>query len=164
MTNTTSPAKLVHREKAQEALKLRRDSAKTWQEITDELGYSSPQAAQRAVARLANRIETKDVESYRKKINERLDWLWDQVEERLVNGDRNSMGFAQTVNAAKAILDRQAKLHGVDAAIKVEVTEVTRSAIDAEIEELAGKIKSRAAGQPVPSEPTAVDLTKRVDA
>lgn len=164
MANTTSRGRLNDREKALEALRLRRDTDSEWETIATQLGYSSKQAAQRAVARVANRIETKDVESYRAKINERLDWLWDQVEDRIVNGDRNSMGFAQTVNAAKAILDRQAKLHGVDAAIKVEVTEVTRSAIDAEIEELAGKIKSRAAGLPVPSEPAGVDLTKQVDA
>lgn len=163
MTNTTSRGRLENREKALEALRLRRDTDAEWQDIADTLGYASKQSAQRAVARLANRIETNDVDAYRTKINERLDWLWDQVEERIVNGDRNSMGFAQIVNAGKAILDRQAKLHGVDAATKIEVTEVTRTAMDVEIEEMAARIKARAAGLPDPIEPAGVDLTKHAE-
>ncbi|GGG04290.1 hypothetical protein GCM10007304_18020 [Rhodococcoides trifolii] len=160
MTNTTSPNRLSDREKALEALRMRRDSSAQWQEIADALGYSSMQAAQRAVARLANRIETKDVDSYRAKLDEQLAWLWDQVEDRIVNGDRNAMGFAQTVQAGRAIIDRRAKLHGVDAAVKVEASVVVSSQFDAEIQAMADAIAAKAGGEPVLPEPAGVDLVK----
>lgn len=158
MTNTTSPAKLQHREKALEALRLRRDTEATWLEISQQLGYHSEQTAQRAVARLANRIESKEVESYRDMFDGQLAFLWDQCQDRILTSDRNAMGFATLLQSGVRIIDRRAKLHGVDAAVKVEVTEVTRSAIDQEIEVLAQAIKDRAAGGP--AEPAGVDLTK----
>jgi hypothetical protein len=160
MTNTTSPNRLNDRERALEALRRRRDTGDTWDDIAKACGYHSPATAQRAVARLANRIETTDVDSYRRKLDEQLAWLWDQVEDRIVNGDRNSMGFAQTVQAGRAIIDRRAKLHGVDAAVKVEASVVVSSQFDQEIQAMADAIAARAAGEPVPVESAGVDLVK----
>lgn len=61
----TWPEGLGRREKALEAMRLRKDRGLTWEKIAQEVGYSSRQAAQRAVSRVLARVESETVEDYR---------------------------------------------------------------------------------------------------
>ncbi|NKS66377.1 hypothetical protein GS461_09825 [Rhodococcus hoagii] len=61
----TWPEDLGRREKALEALRLRKDHGLTWDEIAEEVGYANRSNAYRAVSRLLERVEGEKVEDYR---------------------------------------------------------------------------------------------------
>lgn len=138
---STSPAKIDIRLRALEAMRLRHETDDTWQQIADSCGYSSPQAAQRSVVRVLSRVETENVSQYRNLFDTQLAWLWDQTAEKLIDSDRGSMSYATLVQSAVRIVDRRAKLHGVDASTKSEVTvALTRGDVDADVEKLLTKL------------------------
>lgn len=88
MTNTpntpdgTWPEDLDRRQTAIEAMKLRRDG-KTWDEIAQLVGYSSRQAAHKAVKRVLERVEGETAEDYREVMAARYEALyakaWDSI-------------------------------------------------------------------------------------
>lgn len=138
---STSQTKIDIRLRALEALRLRHETDHTWQEIADQCGYSSQQAAQRAVVRVLSRVETENVSQYRNLFDTQLAWLWDQTSEKLIDADRGSMSYATLVQSAVRIVDRRAKLHGVDASTKAEVkVAITRGDVDSGVEKLLTKL------------------------
>lgn len=145
MTNTpntpdgTWPEDLDRRQTAIEAMKLRRDG-KTWDEIAQLVGYSSRQAAHKAVKRVLERVEGETAEDYREVMAARYEALyakaWDSIAAAEEEGQL--VGKSQLIASARGVVDSQVKLLGLQAVSKSEVTVVTRGQMDAEIEVLLG--------------------------
>lgn len=110
-----------------------------WDEIAAELGYRDASGAYRLVKRALNRLPAPEVEEYRRlhleATNAMLGRLWPKVER----------GDVAAVRAAVSVMDRQAKLLGLDAPVRVEgASEAEHEAIDQEIRRLIAEIEARA--------------------
>ena len=135
----TSPSGFIRTEEQAildtEALKLRSNGL-TYQKVADYLGVSKSTAHERVQRALAA-IPKEAVEEYRKLETERLDTMLERVMEKVTHDDGKS-GFLFAVDRALAIMDRRAKLLGLDSPTKHEV--ITLGAVEAEIQRLEAKL------------------------
>ena len=135
----TSPSGFIRTEEQAildtEALKLRSNGL-TYQKVADSLGVSKSTAHERVQRALAA-IPKEAVEEYRKLETERLDTMLERVMEKVTHDDGKS-GFLFAVDRALAIMDRRAKLLGLDSPTKHEV--ITLGAVEAEIQRLEAKL------------------------
>jgi len=114
MTRTT-PRTLAERDKAAQALALRKTGA-TYEQIAAHLGYSNRQSANRAVLRLLAAHEAENVADLRTLENMRLDDLLFAVYKAAKSGDLGA------IDRALRIMERRAKLLGLDAPVKQEIS------------------------------------------
>ena len=115
----TSPETAAAKVKAAKALELRMEG-KTFEAIALEAGYNSKQAAYDAVKRSLDAITREPAQDLIRLDLERLDVLW-QIQYLNAQG-----GDVQAMAACMKIMERRAKLLGLDAPVKVEAkTEVT---------------------------------------
>lgn len=137
---STKPDGISDRERALGAMKDRRDG-KTWAEVADAWGYQDKSTACRAVRRVLERVEGETADDYREVIAARYEALWAKSWEAINTAEAKGqlVGKSQLVASARGVLDSLAKLQGLQASTKSEVTVVTRTAIDSEIEALFGK-------------------------
>lgn len=137
---STKPDGISDRERALGAMKDRRDG-KTWAEVADAWGYQDKSTACRAVRRVLERVEGETADDYREVIAARYEALWAKSWEAINAAEAKGqlVGKSQLVASARGVLDSLAKLQGLQASTKSEVTVVTRTAIDSEIEALFGK-------------------------
>ena len=135
----TSPSGFIRTEEQAildtEALRLR-SKGLTYQKVADSLGVSKSTAHERVQRALAA-IPKEAVEEYRKLETERLDTMLERVMEKVTHDDGKS-GFLFAVDRALAIMDRRAKLLGLDSPTKHEV--ITLGAVEAEIQRLEAKL------------------------
>ena len=110
-----------------EALKLR-SRGYTYQQIADHMGCSKPTAYARVQRALAA-IPAEAAEEYRRLENDRLDTL-----QAIAMHEAITKKSMQAIDRVLHIMDRRAKLLGLDAPTKTEV--ITLDAIDAEIRRL----------------------------
>jgi hypothetical protein len=111
-----------------------------WTSIADRLGYSDRGAACKDVTRAleANIVEQRvSAEELREVELLRLDRLQAAVWGAAVQGD------LRAIETCLKILDRRAKLLGLDSAIKLEV--LTIDAIDAQLQQLEAQLRDTAA-------------------
>lgn len=99
--------------KAAKALELRMEG-KSFDAIAEEAGYNSRQAAHDAVKRALDRIEREPADALVKLDLERLDVLW-QIQ--YLNAQA---GDVQAMAACMKIMERRAKLLGLDAPVKTD--------------------------------------------
>jgi len=111
----TSPETAEAKMRAAKALELRMEG-KTFATIAKEAGYNSPQAAHDAVKRALDATLREPADRLRALELERLDVLWQIQYLNAQAGDVQAMG------ACMKIMERRAKLLGLDAAVKAEVT------------------------------------------
>lgn len=121
----TDRERIADRQRQQEAVRLRLRGY-TWQEVADQVGYSSRQAAQRGAAALLDRIETEDVAAYRAVEEARLDLVWRKQLEHLeqFRPSQSGVGLSAVASAVSALVrvsERRSKLLGLDAPTKVDV-------------------------------------------
>lgn len=137
---STKPDGISDRERALGAMKDRRDG-KTWAEVADAWCYQDKSTACRAVRRVLERVEGETADDYREVIAARYEALWAKSWEAINTAEAKGqlVGKSQLVASARGVLDSLAKLQGLQASTKSEVTVVTRTAIDSEIEALFGK-------------------------
>ncbi|MFE5789583.1 hypothetical protein [Rhodococcus erythropolis] len=137
---STKPDGISDRERALGAMQDRRDG-KTWAEVADAWGYQDKSTACRAVRRVLERVEGETADDYREVIAARYEALWAKSWEAINTAEAKGqlVGKSQLVASARGVLDSLAKLQGLQASTKSEVTVVTRTAIDSEIEALFGK-------------------------
>ncbi|MGW6376266.1 hypothetical protein ACWFRB_09405 [Rhodococcus sp. NPDC055112] len=142
------PEGISDRERALGAMRDRRDGMQ-WAEVAEAWGYHDKSTAHRAVKGVLDRVEGETVDDYREVVNARYEALyakaWEAIEAAEAKGQL--VGKSQLVAAARGVLDSQAKLLGLAAPQKSELTVHTRSAIDDEIEKLTEALRS---GVPAP--------------
>jgi len=100
----------------------------TYQQIADNMGCSKPTAYARVQRALAA-IPAEAAEEYRRLENDRLDTL-----QAIAMHEAMTKKSMQAIDRVLHIMDRRAKLLGLDAPTKTEV--ITLDAIDAEIRRL----------------------------
>lgn len=108
----------------------------SWRNISAGMGLPPSVARDRLTSALNKRIAMQ-VDEYRIIIGEQLDYLYSRLTNAINNGD------TKAILTALQVLDRKAKLYGLDAPIKHEVT--VESETDREIKALLGDIQ-RASG------------------
>jgi len=130
----TSPSGFIRTEEQAildtEALRLRSRGV-TYQKIADSLGVTKATAYNRVQRALAA-IPAEAVDEYRRLETERLDSLLEMALEKALDPNNKSSLFA--VDRTLAIMDRRAKLLGLDAPVKTET--VTMDYMDKEIQRL----------------------------
>lgn len=112
-----------------EALAMRQ-RGKSYQEIADALGYSSRSAASTDINKMIKELPQENAHHLRKIEVERMDQLLDAMWDKAMKGD----GWA--VDRCLKIMERRAKLLGLDAPIVTKVEMVTEDVIDKQIREL----------------------------
>jgi len=129
----TSPERIMLTEKERAALELRKSGA-TLDDIARELGYCNRGAAHKAIRRALDATlqepaaELREMEQVR--LNTMLVAIWPKVK----TGDHVAL------QDALSIMDRRAKLLGLDAPSKRSVEIVTMDAFSAAMAELEGEI------------------------
>lgn len=111
----TSPETAAAKSKAAKALELRMEG-KTFEAIASELKYNSKQAAYDAVKRSLDAITREPAQELLKLELERLDVLWG------IQYLNAQAGDVQAMAACMKIMERRARLLGLDAPEKKEVT------------------------------------------
>lgn len=152
-----------------ELLKLRRQGVRYEDERVEALGYSSPNAARRDLNRALEahrQEEAAEVGIYRQMENERLDELLEAAWPRatqpspVLNKEGEVISHELDMRAVDTVLrlmDRRAKLNGLDMPTKAEVTGADggplqmSQATSAELEALIG-FSGEPAGDPDPSQ------------
>lgn len=94
-------------DKERQVVALRRQGL-VWQDIADQVGYSSPSGASEAYYRASYRVVAEDITALRELENERLDYLFASVWERALAGD------IQATETCLKIMSRRSKLLGLD--------------------------------------------------
>lgn len=120
---------LKTREREKQALSMRRAGA-TYQQIADALEYGNPSNAHRAVFRALDRIPVEDAKELRTVECARLDAL-QAAHWRLAVG-----GNTKNARIILQVMERRARLLGLDAPTKVELTDD----MDAQIRALAAEL------------------------
>ncbi len=157
---------LEHAERDRDAVQLR-SRGRTYQQISDELGYGHSSNARRAVKKALEGIIVDAREDFIKLQLDELDMMTRSVievletkhyvvsEGRIVyRGDKELLDDSPVLQAVDRLLkisDRRAKLLGLDAPKRIEVGDGTPD-LDAAVRELEAELTQRADGQPVPDE------------
>lgn len=115
----------------------------TYQQIADQLGYTNRGNAWRTVQRVLARVDAEDAAALRTVEGGRLDRMQTAVWGQALKGD------VKAVNAVLRIMDRRARLFGLDAPMQVEITQ--RDEIAAQIKALADELNSDPSA-PIPVE------------
>lgn len=126
-------------------LELRR-AGLTWQKIALETGYADPTGAYAAYKRAVKRVLKEPVQEVLDQELDRLDRLQVAVWPRAMKGDDRA------INTILRLMERRAKLLGLDAAQKVQAEVTTFDGhrdIDAEIERIVEIIRHANNGQPM---------------
>jgi len=142
-----SARRALARKREADALELRLGGA-TYEQIAARLGYKNRSGALRAVLRSLDRlIEPQDVERMRRLELERLDRLLLGIWFSAVRGD------AQAIDRALKILERRARLLGLDAPVRQELSgpgggpiqheHLTESELDREVRRLLADMADR---------------------
>lgn len=111
----TSPETTAAKKRAARALELRMEG-KTFAEIAKEVPYNSPQAAYDAIKRALDAVTREPAEELLKLELERLDVLW-QIQYLNAQG-----GDVQALAGCMKIMERRARMLGLDAPARTEVT------------------------------------------
>ena len=120
------------------ALRLR-SKGMTYQKIADELGISKTAAYHRVQVALAA-IPAEAVDEYRRLETDRLDNLLELAMRKVESEDK---GFLFAIDRVLAIMDRRAKLLGLDSPVKHEV--ITLDYIQSEILRLESELGEQGA-------------------
>lgn len=117
----------------------RRVAGMTQSEIAAEFGVSRERVSQ-VLSRYAEGLVHPKVHEYRTQQAERLDFLW----RKLVESGRLAKGDPQSVGAGVRILERYAKLLGLDAPTQIEATVETPDPREFELRELILEAQAQA--------------------
>ena len=131
---TIRSAEVENAEKEAHALRLRKQGL-TYEQIAAELGMHDRSGARKIVQRALDKTIQEPADELRRLEVERLDALlvamWPAAE----------AGKGYAVDRCLAIMDRRAKLLGLDAPARKIVEVVTEDAVDAAIRELEGQLR-----------------------
>lgn len=129
-------------EKQRQALELRKAGA-TFEQIAKQLGYANGGGAYKVVQAGLKALVQQPADEVRQLEVERLDAML-----RALWPDAMS-GKPQVIDRCLGIMDRRAKLLGLDAPLRIEEHVITEDAIDAEMRRLSEQIAERGGAVPV---------------
>ena len=136
MSESKTSQRRVAATKRQAAAMELRGKGYTFEKIAEELGYRGPSGAFRAVSAGLDKTLREPAASLRVLESERLDRLLEGVWKKAAAGN------VQGVRAVLAILERRAKLWGLDAPTRYEMSQVLASADGAKVcEAIMGALK-----------------------
>lgn len=142
----TPEEKAAEREaKELKVLDLRR-AGFTFQRIAEEVGYATPSGAQRALERIMARNIPQAPEEFRWQELDRLDRMQVALWPRAMKGDDRAIG------TIVRLMERRAKLVGIDAPTKIQAEVVNYDGnrdIDGDIERIVNLIRGVDSGQPL---------------
>ena len=144
---------IAQRNREARALNLRKGGF-SYDAIAAELGYADRSGAYRAIQRALARTLSEPADELRKLEVERLDDLWRRTQ--VILATRHAVlyqgadtGFDDPGPRLKAIevgirvMERRAKLLGLDAPVKTRVEVITEDVVDAEIKRLEAELGER---------------------
>ncbi len=114
----TSKRRLKAHEKQLTALGLRK-AGKTFEAIAAELGYAGPAGSYKAVMSALKRTLQEPADEVRRLEIERIDAMWEKVWWQIKSGDHKA------VNVLLRLMERRAKLLGLDMPKKIAHTDPT---------------------------------------
>lgn len=139
----SSPARMDTRARAAEAVRLRAEGL-PYREIAEQLGFSSENAANKAVLALMRRTETEAVDELRTLETVRLDRLWRSAVRGIERSEKSEQGVsAALITAAVRVSERRARLLGLDAPARVDM-----GAADVDLEAVAREFTELFSHQP----------------
>lgn len=119
----TSPTRVAIRDRDEQAAKLRRAGA-GWDQIAQQLGYSSAGHAHDRFMILMKEYPREDIETAREVEADRLDQLQRALWPRCLQGDQGA------ITTALRIMDQRARLLGLNAAVRKEIMVLTENVVD----------------------------------
>ena len=120
-SSRTSPARIDHRARAGAAVRMRTEGL-SYRDIAAELGFTSENAANKAVLSLINRTETEAVTTLRELEGLRLDHLWRKTIRGIEQSEQTEQGVsAPLIGAAVRISERRARLLGLDIPARMDL-------------------------------------------
>lgn len=125
-------------DKEVKVLELRR-SGLTWARIGEEVGYADPSGAYMAYKRAIKRTLQQPADEVRELEVERLDRMQLSLWQRVLKGDDKA------INTSLRIMERRARLLGLDATQKIQAEVITydgNADIDGDIERIIQLLKS----------------------
>ncbi len=147
---TVTPTGIGHREREARALELRKAGA-TYEAIAADLGLSNRTAGRRVVVRALQRLTDEPAAEVKALELKRLDALYElafaeaAARHLLVRGsdvfDLEDVGpKLKAIEVCLTVMERRAKLLGLDAPAKARVEVITEDAVDAEIRRLSAEV------------------------
>jgi hypothetical protein len=131
-------------DREQRIIELRRTGA-TWRQVADQMGYAGPSGAYQAYQRIANRFIRPKLEELRDIELDRLDRLQLGIWAKAASGD------IKAIDSVLRIIEKRAKLLGLDSAQKIEldakVETHDRDSIDAEVARLVALLEGGASSE-----------------
>jgi predicted transcriptional regulator len=127
-------------ERRTEAIEMRKRGM-SYKRIAEELGYSSATAVSSTINKALRELPQEGASNLRKIELERLDQLLDAMWDKAMKGD----GWA--VDRCLKIMERRAKLMGIDAPIVTKVEVVSEDVIDKQIRQLERQMQQLPTGQ-----------------
>jgi hypothetical protein len=118
----------------------------TFQRIAEEVGYATPSGAQRALERIMSRNIPMAPEEFRWQELDRLDRMQVALWPRAMKGDDRAIG------TIVRLMERRAKLVGIDAPTKIQAEVVNYDGnrdIDGDIERIVNLIRGVDSGEPL---------------
>ena len=146
MTENKKRLKVVSSEESEAEMRRRdarvyelRMQGNTFEQIASEVGYSGPSGAWQAHQRIKSEWIFESIEEARQLELMRLDELQVAVWDRAINGD------LPAAHCVLKIMDRRAKLLGLDKPEKIEVNkwDINAEDLDAEVERIVSIINER---------------------
>lgn len=131
------PRSIAAAEKRRDAL-LARQKGNSWAEVARIVGYSSAGAAHTAAMQALKEIPYEAANDLRRTELETLNELQLVLRKKL---DEKPSGFL--VDSILRVMERRAKLLGLDAPISIRTEVVTVDAVDAEIQRLEAELAER---------------------
>lgn len=120
-SSRTSPARIDHRARAAAAVRMRTEGL-SYRDIAAELGFTSENAANKAVLSLINRTETEAVTTLRDLEGLRPDHLWRKTIRGIEQSEQTEQGVsAPLIGAAVRISERRARLLGLDIPARMDL-------------------------------------------
>jgi hypothetical protein len=118
-----------------EVLKLRRGGL-TFDVIAQRVGYANPGSAQKAYERSLTRVTAEDAAVMRQVENDRLDMAQSAIWVKVLQGDN------QSISNLLRIMDRRAKLNGLDVPVRIqaEVVSYDIGSVDANLAAIVNEL------------------------
>lgn len=141
--SASKPDRIDTRQRAAEAVQLRAEGL-TYQEIADQLGFTTENAANKAVLNLLRRTETEAADTLKALEVRRLDLLWSKTIRGITRSETSQQGLsAALVSAAVRVSERRSRLLGLDSPTQIEDVSQTAD-LQAAVQEIMAAATHRA--------------------